>query len=899
MKERCHNKLLIFLLILSIIIPNGINIHINQVLAAQTGTVTATTLNVRTEPSTTSSKVTLEDGTYVYLNKGETVNILDQEGDFYHVSLKFNGKTIKGYVHKDFVKVTGGTTATPTPKPTATPKPTVTPKPTTAATPTPAAGSSVSVTKIVEISASVTASTLNVRSGPGTSYSKVAGLVKGNTVTVINEKMGSDTKWYAISFKQSGKTLTGYVSSAFIKLSYKTAVKAEISASKLKIRSKASSSAAYMKDSNGTAITLKEGKNVTISLETTVKEIKWFRVTFTVGDKKYTGYTEADKVRFRKTVADPTATPTPKPTATPKPTVTPKPTSKPTTTPKPTVTTAPTVTPIPTPSSVYTVDNVIIYDNITTPYTGKVCNTLYLNVFEYYQNILGLLMDSNSNPILLQSAQTVTVTQALTISDVKFYQISFQINGKQMTGYVQAAYIYIDSSAPAVTATPSPTPTISPDFETYLTQEGFPESYKPALRTLHTLYPNWVFKAYQTGLDWNAVISEESKPGKNLIPNTKSVEWLSFVSGAYDWETDTFQPFDGTTWVTASQTAVEYYMDPRNFLTTSGIFQFELLKFQSSYQTISGVEKMLKGTPLDATYTYVNDSKKSTKISYAQTFMDAAAYSGVSPYHLASRVKQEVITSSMTFSGSASGTYSGYEGYYNFFNIGASDSAGGGAIAKGLTFAKSGNSTTAKDSLYLIPWTNPYRAILGGAYYIGKGYISRGQDTIYLQKFNVTATSTYYHQYMSNVEAPYAEGKKVLAAYGGMLEGTPIVFSIPVYLNMPETVAVYPTKMYNPNNRMKSLQIVTADGTKLAITPTFSQTQHSYDLIVDNSISSVTITAKAVSSKAKVSGGGTVALSVGTNTIVIAVTAENGEVSNYTITIVRSQAPVTTTPAAQ
>ena len=61
------------------------------------------------------------------------------------------------------------------------------------------------------------------------------------------------------------------------------------------------------------------------------------------------------------------------------------------------------------------------------------------------------------------------------------------------------------------------------DFEAYMDQQGFPESYKTLLRNLHEKYPNWVFEAYHTGLDWNTVIDEESIAGKNLIPNSKSM----------------------------------------------------------------------------------------------------------------------------------------------------------------------------------------------------------------------------------------------------------------------------------------------------------------------------------------------------------------------------------------
>jgi beta-N-acetylglucosaminidase len=383
------------------------------------------------------------------------------------------------------------------------------------------------------------------------------------------------------------------------------------------------------------------------------------------------------------------------------------------------------------------------------------------------------------------------------------------------------------------------------------------------------------------------VIAAESTPGKNVIPNTKGVEWKSLESGAYNWKTDTFIVFDGSTWVTASKEAISYYMDPRNFLTLNGIFQFELLKYQSNYQVISGVENILKGTAMyNTSYTYTDDIGNVQSMTYAQTFIKAAEYSGVSPYHLASRVKQEVVTGTTTLSNSVSGTYPGYEGLYNFYNIGANDSAGGGAIANGLKFASTGSNNAVTNAMYMIPWTSPYKSIVGGSYYIGGSYISKGQDTIYLQKFNVTPQSTYYHQYMTNVEAPYAESKKIVTAYNGLLD-SPIIFSIPVYLNMPEQPAAVPVTKFNPNNRMKSLKILDNTGMELTVTPTFNQTEYNYYLIVDNSVEYVQVNATTVSKKASISGGGTIPINVGNNTVVVSVIAENGDIANYTINIVR------------
>jgi Beta- N-acetylglucosaminidase len=442
------------------------------------------------------------------------------------------------------------------------------------------------------------------------------------------------------------------------------------------------------------------------------------------------------------------------------------------------------------------------------------------------------------------------------------------------------------SAAGSGTSTPTVAPITNDDFETALTKEGFPESYKVYLRMLHGLYPQWVFKAYNTNLDWNTVISSESKAGVNLIPNSKGLEWLSMEGSAYDWKTDKFTVYDGTYWVTASNAAIQYYMDPRNFLTTNGIFQFELLKYQSTYQNIAGVNNILSSTPFYSTFSFTNILGIPRTYSYADTFIKAALYSGVSPYHLASRSKQEVMSSTTAFSGSASGTYSGYEGYYNFYNIGATNTAGGGATANGLSYAKNGTTSAESNSQYMLPWNNQFKAITGGAFWIGSRYINRGQDTVYLQKFNVTPISIYSHQYMGNVEAPYAEAKKVKVAYSSVLN-TPIVFSIPVYSNMPVAPVAIPTPILNPNNWIKTLNVSKADGTALILTPSFDQTVKNYDIVVANNVDKINVAATAVNAKAKVAGTGTRALNVGTNKIDFTITAENGAVATYTITVVR------------
>ena len=288
-----------------------------------------------------------------------------------------------------------------------------------------------------------------------------------------------------------------------------------------------------------------------------------------------------------------------------------------------------------------------------------------------------------------------------------------------------------------------------------------------------------------------------------------------------------------------------------------------------------------------ASYEYVDDTGKSVTTTYSKTFMDAAALSSVSPYHLASRVKQEVVTGSTSMSSSVSGTVKGYEGIYNFYNIGANNSTkAGGAVANGLAWAN-------KDTTYLRPWNTRYKAIVGGAQYLGSNYINIGQNTLYLQKFNVTANNTYNHQYMSNIEAPWSEALKTAEAYGTDKADMSLVFSIPVYSGMPSVVCPMPSgetqQTVSTNNYLKSLSV---KGYSFQSPFKSGDDGHeAYSLKLNKRVSSIRINASPVSSAAKVSGSGKKKLApkVKSKTYVVKVKAESGDVRKYKIKVKRKK----------
>lgn len=467
---------------------------------------------------------------------------------------------------------------------------------------------------------------------------------------------------------------------------------------------------------------------------------------------------------------------------------------------------------------------------------------------------------------------TVSYGDSLTIlsettdsSGAKWYRISCG----NVTGYVSAAYVQLTSSGSQGSS--------DADFESYMTKQGFPESYKPYLRTLHEQHPKWIFTAQKLGVDWNTALKEECVVGRNLVHSSALASWKSMEKGAYDFNGGYWYGLDGS-WVAASKEIIMYYMDPRNFLNDTYIFMFENQSYDPSYQTESGVKTILADTFMSGSYTCPDTKKKYT---YSQTFMDAAKKSGVSPYHLASRCRNE---QGVNGAPQSLGTVKGYENYFNFFDIQAYATSTMTAAEMGCKYAKTTNPT------YLLPWTNQYKSIVGGSIFLGTGYITKGQDTLYLQKFDMVdgGNGLYYHQYMTCVFGQANEAISLKNAYSQDILNSAMEFKIPVYNNMPDKLCPKPTSSGDNNNYLKSLSV---SGT--SISPKFDKFTASYTAKVNAEVSSVTVNANPLGKSAKVSGKGKVSLKTGENTVKVTCTAASGVKRTYTIKITRKAASQT------
>lgn len=261
---------------------------------------------------------------------------------------------------------------------------------------------------------------------------------------------------------------------------------------------------------------------------------------------------------------------------------------------------------------------------------------------------------------------------------------TYRITVNFKNGYSGTKYLYYSIKSYNETQTQS--------YRQYLLEQGFPESYVAKLTALHEKYPNWEFKVYDTGLDWQTAVNGERDPHSKQrigVSESKSLpaDYLCSCSKCKGVVQDSSYA--------ASEKAVKYYMDPRNWLDEKHIFQFETTNGGSG-QTREGVESILKGTwmynsRVRYTNTYGTQMLYDSTLKYSDIIMQAAAKSGLAPYYIASKIKQEVGSSSSSYAGGSRGTVMPFQGIYNYYNIGAYNGANDGlAWAAGFLKVKDG-----------------------------------------------------------------------------------------------------------------------------------------------------------------------------------------------------------------
>ena len=368
---------------------------------------------------------------------------------------------------------------------------------------------------------------------------------------------------------------------------------------------------------------------------------------------------------------------------------------------------------------------------------------------------------------LLSINKEINILDTVTGNDGKTWYY-MEYNG--INGYVAAEFIVVSSHEEYET---------DAKFEAYLDTQGFPGSYKPYLRTLHAKYPNWNFRAARTGLSWNDVLEREGKLGKSLVSSSAPSSWKSQAAGAYDPQTGKYTSFDSGGWAAASEKIIAYYLDPRNFINQIGIFQFLTHTYDAETQTSAGLAAVVSGTFLDAAFPETGFA------TYADALMEAGRTATVNPYVLASMILVEQGTSGT--GKCISGTVSGYEGYYNYYNIGAYKTASMSAVTRGLWYASRSGS-------YQRPWDGHFASLLGGALFYSENYVKQNKNTLYFKKWNVMngLEDVGEGQYMTNVQGAESEAAALRKGYLSLLD-SPMIFEIPIYSGMPDAACRKPS----------------------------------------------------------------------------------------------------------
>ncbi|MFS0674965.1 peptidoglycan-binding protein [Ornithinibacillus sp. 179-J 7C1 HS] len=181
-------------------------------------------------------------------------------------------------------------------------------------------------------------------------------------------------------------------------------------------------------------------------------------------------------------------------------------------------------------------------------------------------------------------------------------------------------------------------------------------------------------------------------------------------------------------WRNATREDVKYYLDPTNFINDEKQkFQFLDLSKPSGV-TVSTLNNYLKG--------------KGILEGQGQAFYDASRKNGVNDLYLVSHALLETGHGSSQLARGVK--YNGVT-VYNMYGIGAYDNC---ALTCGARKA------------YEEGWTTPYKAIVGGAKFIGDGYINAGQNTLYKMRWNpaaMEANGSASHQYATDIGWAYKQ----------------------------------------------------------------------------------------------------------------------------------------------
>ncbi len=285
--------------------------------------------------------------------------------------------------------------------------------------------------------------------------------------------------------------------------------------------------------------------------------------------------------------------------------------------------------------------------------------------------------------------------------------------------------------------------------------------YKEKIEKLMIEHPNWNFELLYTGLKFSdAVYGEARVHSRNLVETSYGGEWICSICGTKLYDSG---------WYCASEKAIAYYLDPRNFLDNVNIFQFQdVNSYLNEVCTIDGIKTKVRGSFLE---NYANDIDRACKNT------------NTNPYYIIARLFQEQGVKGTTIGKGMNGGDG--KTYYNPFNIGANGNGDTEIYNNALARAKREG------------WDTMEKAIEGGIAFCKKNWLDNYQNTLYQNKFDIdtrNGSNLYEHQYMQNLLGAYSEARTLYSMYKntGKIDSN-FTFIIPVYEQMDKTISQLPS----------------------------------------------------------------------------------------------------------
>lgn len=254
------------------------------------------------------------------------------------------------------------------------------------------------------------------------------------------------------------------------------------------------------------------------------------------------------------------------------------------------------------------------------------------------------------------------------------------------------------------------------------------------------------------GANWNLrrEPTTKSATGGQVAGGTKLTIYGS-VKGKDDANYTWYHVRNTSGWVQPDKVDLGYYVDPSKFTSFKDSLQFLKLSQSANIDVAEVNAKVLKGRGI------LNDQ--------AKTFVDAGKAHGVNEIYLIAHALLETGNGTSTL---AKGVKYKGKTVYNMYGIGARDAC---PIECGTEYA------------YNAGWFTPEQAIIGGAKFIGNGYVQAGQDTLYKMRWNPSfAAGNGYasHQYATDIGWAFKQTSKMNELYG-LLGSYRITLDIPKY----------------------------------------------------------------------------------------------------------------------